>query len=69
MVFEWDEAKNKANRKKHHLGFEDAISVFRDPLARSKQDRVEGGEERWQTIGTVGGIVSDCRSAHDSAWG
>lgn len=57
MVFEWDEAKNESNQRKHHLRFEEAINVFRDPLARSKQDRVEHGEERWQTIGSIRGIV------------
>lgn len=57
MLFEWDEAKNEANQRKHHLNFEEAVNVFRDPLARSRQDRVERGEERWQTIGTIGGIV------------
>lgn len=57
MLFYWDERKNLANRKKHHLSFEEAIHVFNDPLARTKQDRVARGEERWQTIGTVRGIV------------
>lgn len=31
--FEWDEAKNKLNRKKHELWFEEARQVFQDPLA------------------------------------
>lgn len=57
VLFDWDEAKNLANQKKHHLSFEEAIRVFRDPLARTRQDRNVDGEERWQTIGTVGGIV------------
>ena len=57
MLFDWDEAKNLANQKKHHLSFEEAIHVFSDPLALTKQDRVVRGEERWQTIGTVRDIV------------
>ena len=57
MLFEWDEAKNLANQRKHHLRFEEAVHVFADPLARTIQDRHVRGEERWQTIGSAGGIV------------
>ena len=31
--------------------------MFDDPLHVSRQDRVESGEQRWQTIGMVGGIA------------
>ncbi len=51
--FEWDEAKNLSNRRKHGVSFEEASHVFRDPLYVSVQDRVEGGELRWQTLGLV----------------
>jgi uncharacterized protein len=44
--FEWDEAKNLSNRRKHGVTFEEASQVFRDPLYVSVQDRVEGGELR-----------------------
>ena len=57
VKFEWDEEKNRSNRRKHGVGFEEACLVFRDPFHLSVQDRFEGGEERWQTIGIVGGIV------------
>lgn len=30
---------------------------FADPYALTEQDRIEGGELRWQTIGLVGGVV------------
>lgn len=33
IVFEWDEAKNKANIKKHGVSFEEAESVFFDEYA------------------------------------
>jgi uncharacterized protein len=49
--FEWDEAKNLSNRRKHGVSFEEASQVFRDPPYVSVQDRVEGGELRWQTLG------------------
>ena len=52
--FEWDEAKNLSNQRKHDgVSFEEACQVFRDPLHVSAQDRIEGGEQRWQTVGAV----------------
>ncbi len=30
MRFEWDEAKNKSNRRKHGIRFEVAVEVFDD---------------------------------------
>ena len=55
--FEWDAAKAKSNARKHGVRFEDAMLVFSDPYALVEQDRLEGGELRWQTLGLVGGIV------------
>jgi hypothetical protein len=55
--FEWDEAKNLSNRRKHGVTFEEASQVFRDPLYVSVQDSVEGGELRWQTFGLVGDLL------------
>jgi uncharacterized DUF497 family protein len=52
--FEWDEAKNFANQRKHGVSFEDASEVFRDPLFVSLKDRIQDGEQRWQTFGKVG---------------
>lgn len=57
MQFTWDEAKNRLNRAKHRVSFETAIRVFDDPHAISRPERVEDGEERWQTLGSVGSIV------------
>ena len=57
MQFEWDEDKNQSNQNKHGIGFDIAKLVFSDPLHLSVQDRFEDGEERWQTIGLVGGVV------------
>jgi uncharacterized protein len=54
---EWDEAKAKSNARKHGVRFEDAMLVFADPYALVEQDRVEGGELRWQTLGLAVGIV------------
>ena len=57
MKFVWDAAKNDINRQKHRVGFETAQLVFDDPYHVSRQDRIENGEQRWQTIGLVRGVV------------
>lgn len=57
MRFIWDAEKAARNRAKHRVSFELAMRVFADPFAISTQDRVEGGEMRWQTLGTVGGYT------------
>ena len=57
MRFEWDQDKNRANQAKHGVSFETASIVFDDPYHLSIQSRHEGAEERWQTLGLVGGVV------------
>ncbi|KXU38384.1 hypothetical protein AXE65_01330 [Ventosimonas gracilis] len=53
QYFEWDDAKAASNLRKHGIQFEDAVEVFDDPHSITKQDRIEGGEYRWQTLGTT----------------
>jgi len=57
MRFEWNQVKNRRNQMKHKVSFETARLVFEDPLHVSFQDRHEGGEERWNTLGMIEGIV------------
>lgn len=57
MRFDWDPEKAAANLVKHGVAFGDAIGVFDDPFHRSRQDRHVDGEERWQTMGMVQGLV------------
>lgn len=57
LRFTWDEAKAASNLAKHRVSFEIAMRVFLDPFAFSEQDRIEGGEYRWRTIGLVEGAV------------
>ena len=57
VEFEWDEAKAISNQRKHGISFEYAIHVFEDPFALVEQDRIEGGEYRWQTLGLVEGLI------------
>ena len=57
MQFTWDEAKNRSNWQKHGISFDTVAQVFLDPLHISRQDRIVEGEERWQTIGMVNGVL------------
>ena len=57
LRFEWDEAKNFANQRKHGVSFEEASQVFLDPLFVSVKDRIEEGEQRWRTYGEVEGLL------------
>ena len=38
MRFEWDSKKAAANLKKHKVTFDEAVSVFADPLASIFED-------------------------------
>lgn len=38
LQFEWDDTKAKANVKKHGVAFDEALTVFADPLARIFDD-------------------------------
>ena len=57
MKVTWKPAKSSTNQKKHGLSFEAAKLVFDDPLHLTRQDRIENGEMRWQTMGRVDGVV------------
>ncbi|MBB6253593.1 BrnT family toxin [Nitrospirillum iridis] len=52
-LFEWDPIKAASNHRKHGITFEIAMRAFDDPFAQTRQDRIEGGEIRWQTLGMV----------------
>jgi hypothetical protein len=53
MKFEWDENKNRSNRKKHGISFQAAVAIFNDPFILLIKDRIESGEQRWHAIGTA----------------
>ena len=57
MRFEWDEVKNRRNRRKHKISFENAKLVFDDPEALADRDREVDDEERWQTAGVIAGSI------------
>ena len=52
MHFEWDRDKAKQNLKKHGVSFEEAVTVFYDPLSATFDDPDHSiGEYRYITIG------------------
>ena len=55
LLFEWNQAKNLSNQRKHEVSFEEAAQVFLNPLYLSWKERVQDGEQRWQTCGPVEG--------------
>ena len=59
MKFEWDNKKAETNLKKHQIAFEEAASVFGDPLAITFRDPDHSvGEKRYITFGvSQGGIL------------
>jgi uncharacterized protein len=60
IEFDWDPEKAASNRAKHDVTFEEAMLVFRDPLALSRADEEHSDtEERWITVGRT----YDSRSA------
>jgi len=52
MKFEWDTEKEKTNRQKHGVSFEQASHVFADPFALNKYDDAHSHtEDRWILLG------------------
>ena len=55
-AFDWDAGKAAANERKHGVRFEQALTVFRDPLALTVYDEEHSEtEDRWVTIGLAEG--------------
>ena len=53
MYFEWDPAKALRNRRGHRVSFEEAATVFGDPLALTYPDPDHSiSEQRFITVGT-----------------
>jgi uncharacterized DUF497 family protein len=55
MDFEWDTAKEQANRKKHGVDFRTAAKVFLDPYVIELDDPDATDELRFNAIGLVDG--------------
>jgi uncharacterized DUF497 family protein len=53
VQFSWDPKKARENFRKHHVTFEEAMTVFRDTLARIHDDPEHSfGEQREIITGT-----------------
>ncbi|MCB9147993.1 MAG: BrnT family toxin [Caldilineaceae bacterium] len=55
--YEWDEAKNRANRTKHGISFEEAIEIFKGDTFSLIDYRDDYGELREVTIGAIKGLI------------
>jgi uncharacterized DUF497 family protein len=52
MQFEWDTEKAKQNLRKHKVSFDEAVTVFYDPLSATFGDPDHSvGEQRFITVG------------------
>ena len=52
MRFEWHRAKAEANLRKHGVSFDEAVTVFYDPLSATFDDEEHSvGEARFITVG------------------
>ncbi|MEX2206979.1 MAG: BrnT family toxin [Myxococcota bacterium] len=71
LRFEWDEAKNKENRRKHRVSFEEAQTVFYDDRASliEDEDENDANEERFLLLGLSATlrllVVCHCYRAKD----
>jgi uncharacterized DUF497 family protein len=55
--FEWDQRKAASNTRRHGVSFEEALTVFANPLARIFDDEDQPAEERREVI--VGHSLQD----------
>lgn len=51
MRFEWDPLKAAANLRTHRVTFAEAVTVFEDDFALTREDPDAVGEERFVTLG------------------
>ena len=57
MRFSWDERKRRLNLKDHGFDFVDAPRVFEGPTFTFEDDRFAYDEQRFVTLGLLGGIT------------
>jgi len=58
MQFEWDEAKNLENIRKHQIDFADVPAMFDGEMLIELDDRFDYGEDRWFGIGFLGSGIA-----------
>lgn len=58
MKFDWDEAKNLENIRKHEIDFADVPAIFDSEMLIELDDRFDYGEDRWFGIGFLGSGIA-----------
>ena len=58
MEFEWDEAKNLENIRKHEIDFADVPAMFDGEMLIELDARFDYGEDRWFGIGFLGSGIA-----------
>ena len=71
LLFEWGESKNASNQKKHGVSFDEAKTIFTDPIARLIADPDNSDDEdRFVLLGTSISskllVVCHCIRSNDS---
>ena len=70
MDYEWDEKKGESNLRKHRVTFDEAATVFLDPLALSGPDPDHSDkEDRYITFGlsSLGRLLTVCHTYRPGA--
>ena len=57
MGFQWDPAKDAANRAKHGVGLREAAEIFRGLVLLREDTRRDYGEQRFLALGEYDGEV------------
>lgn len=68
MRFKWNDRKAVSNLKKHGVSFEEASTIFQDPLSATGADPDHSfGEQRWVTFGVsdTGRLLVVSHTDHD----
>ena len=66
MRFEWDQAKNRTNLRKHGLDLAEAVEMFFGHLLIRPDTREDYGEDRWIGIGITKGRIAFVPSTESS---
>jgi uncharacterized DUF497 family protein len=66
VTFQWDPDKARTNLRKHRVNFADAVAVFEDPRALTRDDP-HPREERFVTLGldALGRLLVVCWASRD----
>ena len=57
MCFEWNQAKNESNIRKHGIDFADLEDMFNHPILTLQDGRKDYGEDRWVAIGRLQSLI------------